>query len=338
MNVEKYILKNARKKGYTIIFPEAGFSDRTIKATKIIVKNKIANVILVGDESSLVMRFKNLKKFSIVNPKSSELTDQLAQKLYECRRDKGLTMQQAKELILDPYYFSAMMVNEGYADGMVGGAEVSTAQNLRPALQIIKAKDGLASSCFIIFGKHKKIKLPIVLADAGLNESPTSQQLTQIAMQTVKTAEDILGIRGRVAFLSYSTKGSANSDMTQKVVTAYQDFVNQNPDIICDGELQLDSALIERVAKIKCPQSPVCGSANILIAPDLNTGNILYKAIQYFGNLKAIGPIVQGLNCPVNDLSRGCSVKDIVLLTAITVLQCEKNKKLKEIKNENIGN
>lgn len=332
MNVEKYILHKAKNKNFTIIFPEAGFSDRIIKATKIISKKKIAKIILVGDESSLVMRFKNLKKFNIVNPKSSELSSQFAQKLYEYRKDKGMTLEQAQELVLDPFYFSAMMVKEGYADGMVGGAEVSTSKNLKPALQIIKAKEGLASSCFVIAGKHKNIKLPIFLTDAGLNENPTSQQLAIIAKQTVDTAKSMLGSDIKVAFLSYSTKGSAESEMTQKVKDAYQTFANTNPEILCDGELQLDSALIERVAKLKCPQSPVAGKANVLVVPDLNAGNILYKCMQYFGGLTAIGPIVQGLNKPVNDLSRGCSIKDIVLLTAVTVLQCENNKNNKENK------
>jgi phosphate acetyltransferase len=184
----------------------------------------------------------------------------------------------------------------------------------------------------VIAGKHKKIKLPIFLTDAGLNENPTSQQLAIIAKQTVDTVRSILGCDVKVAFLSYSTKGSAENELTQKVKDAYQTFANANPEILCDGELQLDSALIERVAKLKCPQSPVAGKANVLIVPDLNVGNTLYKCMQYFGGLTAIGPIVQGLNKPVNDLSRGCSIKDIVLLTAVTVLQCEKNKNNKENK------
>lgn len=333
MNVEKYIIKKAKGKGYTIVFPEAGFSDRIIAAAKIVAKKKIAKVILIGDESSLVMRFKNLKRFSIVNPKSSELTEIFAHKLFEYRKGKGLSFEQAQELVLDPTYFATMMVKEGYADGMVGGAEVSTAQNLKPALQIIKAKDGLASSCFIITGKHKKIKLPLFLTDAGLNEDPSSEQLAVIARQTAQTAKQIIGEDLKVAFLSYSTKQSAKSALTEKVKVAYQNFANQNPDILCDGELQLDSAICENVCKKKCPESPLCGNANVLVVPDLNSGNILYKSIQYFGNLTAIGPIVQGLNNPVNDLSRGCSIKDIVLLTAVTVLQCENMKKNKNKEN-----
>ena len=323
MNIEKYLIKQAKKKNRTIVFPEAAFSDRIIEAAKIITKKKIAKVVLIADESALVMRFKKLKGITIVSPKSSEATPQLAEKLYEYRKHKGMTLEQAKELILDPFYFATMMVKEGLADGMLGGAEVSTAQNLKPALEIIKAKQDIASSFFVFTGKHKSIQLPLFLSDAGLIENPDSETLAKIASQTVSSVYNLFDIEAKVAFLSYSTKGSAKSQLTEKVKSAFNIFANKNPKIICDGELQLDSAIIKSVSQKKCPESILNGEANTLIVPDLNVGNNLYKAMQYFGELKAIGPVVQGLNKPVNDLSRGCKISDIVLLCAVTVLQCE---------------
>ena len=323
MNIEKYIIQCAKRKNRTIVFPEAAFSDRIVEAAKIITKNKIAKVILIADESALSMRFKKLKDVLIVNPKSSSMTQELALKLYEYRKLKGITQEQANQLILDPFYFATMMVKEGLADGMVGGAEVSTARNLKPALEIIKAKNKIASSFFIFTGKHKNIQLPLFLSDAGLMENPSSEQLAEIASQTVNSINTLFQIEPKVAFLSYSTKGSAKSELTERVKQAFNIFANSNPTTTCDGELQLDSALIPYVAKKKCPCSLVAGKANTLIVPDLNVGNILYKSMQYFGGLNAIGPIVQGLNKPVNDLSRGCKIEDIVLLCAVTVLQCE---------------
>ena len=324
MNVEKFLIKEAQKKKKTIVFPEADFSPRIIEATKIILKKKIANVILIGDESSLVLKYGNLKNVQIINPKTSELTKQFADIFYELRKNKGITKEIANEKMLDAFYFSTMLVKEGYADGMVGGAEVSTAKNLKPSLEIIKGKDGLVSSCFLFFGKNKFTKnKPFFLSDAGLIEEPTSQELTKIAKQTVDSAVKFINLIPKVAFLSYSTKGSAQSESINTVRQASEIFVKENPTIIADGELQLDSALIPSVCMKKAPNSIVKGEANVLIVPNINAGNIVYKAIQYFGGLNAIGPIIQGLNKPVNDLSRGCNVKDIVILTAVTAIQCD---------------
>ena len=324
MNVEKFLIKEAQKKKKTIVFPEADFSPRIIEATKIILKKKIANVILIGDESSLVLKYGNLKNVQIINPKTSELTKQFADIFYELRKNKGITKEIANEKMLDAFYFSTMLVKEGYADGMVGGAEVSTAKNLKPSLEIIKGKDGLVSSCFLFFGKNKFTKnKPFFLSDAGLIEEPTSPELTKIAKQTVDSAVKFINLIPKVAFLSYSTKGSAQSESINTVRQASEIFVKENPTIIADGELQLDSALIPSVCIKKAPNSIVKGEANVLIVPNINAGNIVYKAIQYFGGLNAIGPIIQGLNKPVNDLSRGCNVKDIVILTAVTAIQCD---------------
>lgn len=322
MNLKKNLIKQARQKNKTIVFPEAGYSDRIIKAINIILKKQIAKVILIADESQMAIRFKNLKNVTIINPKTSHLSKDLSKKLFEIRRDKGLTQEEADKLVFDPIYFATLLLNEGYADGMVAGAEVPTQEVLRPALRIIKAKDDIASSSMLLFGKHKTVKLPIFLADPAMNPNPTSEQLAKIAFQTTQTLKTLFPeIEPKVAFLSYSTKGSADGEMVEKIKVATEIFKKQFPEIKADGEMQLDSALIEEVAKKKNLLTAVGGQANVLITPDLNVGNIVCKSMQYFGEINAIGPIIQSLNKPVNDLSRGCSVEDIVLLTALTVLQ-----------------
>lgn len=324
---EKKLLKLASKKGKTIVFPEAGFSDRIIEACNIISKKKIANLILIGDESALVLKYKNIKKFKIVNPKTSSLAKEFAEKIYELRKEKGVSLEEAHILAIDPFYFSTMMVREGYADGMVGGAEVSTARNLKPALQLIKTKEDseIVSTAMIMYGKNPVTQnQPFILADCGLNVNPTSSQLCTIAKDCVELNNKLLKQTSKVAFLSYSTKGSAKGEDVEKVVSALDMFQKQNPYILADGEMQLDSAMIPRVTRVKAPNSKFSeGNANILIFPDLNSGNICYKAISYFAKINAIGPICIGLNKPINDLSRGATVKDIVVLTAITALQCE---------------
>lgn len=324
MNIEKLLLKKAKSKFKTIVYPEADFSPRIIEATKTIAKNKIANVILIGDESSLVLKYGNLKGMQVINPKTSELTADFAKSFYNLRKNKGITQEEANDRMLDPFYFATMLVKEGYADGLVGGAEVSTARNLKPALEIIKGKGGLVSSCFMFYGRNKFMKnKPFFLSDAGLVENPTSEGLAEIAEQTVKSANSFIGLNPKLAFLSYSTKGSAKGESIDKVRKGYELFKENNSSIFADGELQLDAALVPSVAKRKAPDSEVGGKANILIVPDINAGNIVYKAIQYFGGLNAIGPITQGFNKPINDLSRGCNVKDIIILTAITAIQCD---------------
>ena len=311
MNIEKLIINKAKSRVRTIVFPEADFSPRIIEASKIIIKKQIAKVILIGDESALTLKYGELLGAQIINPKTSDLTHEFAETFYKLRQDKGISKDEAEKTMLDPIYFATMLVHKGYADGMVGGAEVSTSQNLKPALQIIKGKNGLVSSCFMFYGKNKFTKgKPFFLSDAGLVENPIS-------------ASSLIGLEPKIAFLSYSTKGSAKGESIDTVRSASEIFKMQNKNVIADGELQLDSAVVPSVCIRKAPNSEVKGEANILIVPDINAGNIVYKAIQYYGGLNAIGPITQGFKKPVNDLSRGCTVKDIVMLTAITVLQCE---------------
>lgn len=325
---EKELYKKAKKLQKTIVFPEAGFSDRILQAVKYIQKKKIAKPILIGDESALILRDKDMADFQIINPQTFQAKDQLAQKLYLKRKDKGMTLEQAQELVLDPYYFATLLVDSGLADGMVGGAESSTARTIKPALQIIKAakKGGVVSSCFLMFGDNKFLNgKSLIMSDCGLNMNPTEDELSQIAIQSVETYRNIGLSSPKVAFLSFSTHGSAENETTIKMQNAYKKF--KKCGVPCDGEIQFDAAMVKNVARHKCPESPINGNANILIFPDLNSGNICYKAMQYLGGIKAVGPILQGLKKPINDLSRGCSVEDIITVTAITALQANKEEK-----------
>ncbi len=324
----KDIYKRAKQLQKTIVFPEAGFSDRTIEAVKYIQKKGIAKPVLIGDESALVLRDKNLSKFQIINPNTFQGIDELAKCLYNKRKEKGMTEEEANKLAKDPYYFATLLVELGYADGMIAGAEASTANTVRPALQVIKAKKkgGMVSSCFVMFGDNKFLgDKCLILSDCGVIKHPDENELYEIACQSVETYR-CLGLDDpKVAFLSFSSKGSAEDESLLPIRKAYEKF--KKTGIPCDGELQFDSAMVEKVAKQKCPDSPLKGDANILIFPDLNSGNICDKAMQSLGGVNAIGPILQGLKKPVNDLSRGCSVEDIVMLTAITALQAKKEEK-----------
>lgn len=331
-NTEK-LFKRAKQLKKTIVFPEAGFSDRTLEAAKYLKKKKIVDVLLVGDDSALVIMDKSLANFKIANPKTSPLREKFVKLLLTKRKDKGLTREEAEQLVLDPYYFGALLVESGYADGMVAGAEEATAKTLKPALQIIGTlkKNEKVSGVIVLYGKNKFLKdKTLLLSDCGVIPNPTEKDLVNIANQTVDTF-NMLGLKEpKLAFLSYSTKGSANGELIEKVQNAVKNFKR---DIVFDGECQLDCALVPNICEHKAPNSKLKGDANILIFPDLNSGNITYKAMQYIAGLKAIGPIVQGLKKPVNDLSRGCTVEDIVIVSAITALQSEQ----KEKKNEDIS-
>ena len=324
----KELYKKAKQLQKTIVFPEAGFSVRTLEAVKYIQKKGIAKPFLIGDESALILRDKSLADFQIINPQTFAGREELVKRLYQKRKDKGLTMEEAEKLVLDPYYFATLLVDSGYADGMVAGAEAPTAQTIKPALQIIKSakKGGVVSSCFLMFGDNKFLNnKALILSDCGLNINPNEEELNQIALQSVETYRSLGLSSPKVAFLSFSTHGSAQDESTIKMQNAYKKF--KRCGVPCDGELQFDSAMVEKVANQKCPNSPLKGDANILIFPDLNSGNICYKAMQYMGGVNAIGPILQGLKRPVNDLSRGCSVEDIITVTAITALQANKEEK-----------
>ena len=325
----KKILKLAQKKTRTIVFPEVSFSDRTFEAVRYLRKKGIVKPLLVGDASALILRDKHFEDFEIVNPVTFPNRDKLVKALYEKRKEKGMTMEQADELEKDPYYFATLLVECGYADGMVAGAECSTATAIRPALQIIKAKkkNELVSSCTLICGKNKFTEgKPLVLTDCGLIEKPDSETLANIASHAVRFAE-LFEIKPKVAFLSHSTKGSGKGEDVDRVRAGFEKFKKKEKDVVCDGEIQLDAAVVPRVTRVKCQDSPLKGQANVLVFPDVQSGNLCYKTMQYYGRLTAVGPILMGLKKPVNDLSRGCTIEDIIIVSAVTALQCEDKEK-----------
>lgn len=325
MNVIKYLINKAKSNKKTIIFPESGFSERIVTAGKIIAKKGIANVVFVGDESALSLRIKDkdLKNIAIYNPKTCNFLDSLVEIVVEKRKHKGVTQEDAKKLLEDPIYFAVTLVEAGYADGMVCGAEVSTANTLRPALQIIKSKEGIVSSYFLFVGKNNVTDSTFMMGDCAVIENPTFEEQTAIAELMLEENKNLGLFDPRFAFLSYSTKGSAKSENITKVQEAYKLFKKRNPNVYVVGEVQLDASIKESVAKTKMPNEKFMGPANMFVMPNIEAGNIGYKLVQYFGGIQAIGPITMGFNKPVNDLSRGCTVDDIILVTAITSLQCK---------------
>lgn len=324
MNSLKSILAEAKKRDKVIVFPEAGFSDRIIKAAEFLNSKKIAKVVLLGDESALVLRYKNLKGMTIINPRTSDIGDELVKVLYQKRKSKGMTVEEAENLVSDPIVFGALLVETGFADCMVAGAETTSSKVIKTALQIVgvKNKGEIASSFILIQGKNKYMPKggELLLADVGLNINPTAEEIAIIASQTARSAESLFKIAPKVALLSYSTNGSAGGESAEKMRDAAKILKAENHNFVVDGEMQLDSALIPNVCKLKYPNSNIQGDANVLIFPDLQSGNIAYKAIERFGNLRAVGPIIQGLNKPINDLSRGASVEDIIFTSALTIL------------------
>ena len=313
----------AKKLNKTIVFPEAT-DDRILQAVVVIEKEKIAKPVLIGDRVEIdkaAHKFGvNVSHIQVYDPKHDVRYEQFSKKLYELRKKKGLTLDEAKKLILEPIYFGTMMVEEGLADGLISGAEHTTAHTLKPALQIIKTRPGLtlASSFFLIVHPHRTM----LYADCGFVVNPTSEELAEIAIETAESAK-FFGIEPKIAMLSFSTKGSAQHPDVDKVVKATQIAKKKRPDLLLDGELQVDAAIVPDVCKRKCPDCGLKGQANVLIFPDLDAGNIAYKLTQRLAGDEAIGPIIQGLNKPVNDLSRGCSVQDVVSLAAITAVQAK---------------
>ena len=320
----------AKKDIKTIVLPEAE-DIRVMKAANTVANEKYANVILVGNEDNVLAKAKenniDLTDVKIVNPKTSEKTETYANELYELRKAKGMTLEDAQKLVLDEVYFGMMMVKLGDADGLVSGAAHSTSDTLRPALQILKTAPGtkLVSAFFVMVVPNCDYSDDgvYVFGDCGLNENPNSEQLAEIAVSSSKSYEALVGKEAKVAMLSYSTKGSAHSELTDKVIEATKILNETHPEIKADGELQLDAAIVESVAKSKAPGSTTAGNANVLIFPDLNAGNIGYKLTQRFGKAEAYGPLCQGIAKPVNDLSRGCSAEDIAGVVAITAVQAQ---------------
>lgn len=326
------IKQKAKREIKTIVLPEGG-DLRVLKAVDTILKEKFANIILIGDEKE-VTKLANennldINGVKIINPNNFEKYEEYAVALCELRKAKGMTLEQAKELLLNETYLGMMIVKQGYADGLVSGACHSTADTLRPALQILKTAPNttLVSSFFIIvvpnciYGENGVF----VFSDCGLVKNPNSDELSEIAISSSKSFEQLVGTPAKVAMLSYSTHGSADSEEVQKVVEATKLLKEKMPDLMCDGELQLDAAIIPEVARSKAKESNVAGYANTLIFPDLNAGNIGYKLVQRLAKAEAYGPMCQGIAKPVNDLSRGCSSEDIVGVVAITCVQAQEN-------------
>ncbi len=322
------IKRKARALKKRVVLPE-GTEERTIKAAEIISKEGIADVILLGSVSEIKEKAKgqDLSGVTIIDVNESGKLESYAQEFYEMRKHKGITPKDAKKTIADPMFYSCMMVKKGDADGMVAGAINSTANTLRPALQIIKTLPGISvvSSCFIMELKSNDYGHDGVLmfGDCAVNPNPDENELAAIAISTAKTGAQLTGMTPKVAMLSFSTKGSAKHELVDKVVKATQIVKKNAPELMVDGELQADAALVESVGLLKSPGSPVAGKANVLIFPDLQSGNIGYKLVQRLAGAEAIGPVCQGFAAPVNDLSRGCSVEDIVSVVAITAVQAQ---------------
>lgn len=326
-------MKNLAKSNVKkIVLPE-GDEERTLKAAEIIHSEKIAELILVGSKDVIEANAKafgvNLEGIRIEDPATSEKTKTYAEGLYELRKNKGVTLEAAEKIVLDPMYFGTMMVKLDDAQGMVSGAVHTTGDLLRPGLQIIKTKPGInvVSSFFIMLLKDKTYGTEgqMLFADCAVNPNPNADELAAIAIATADSAKNLLQLEPKVAMLSFSTMGSAKSELVDKVVNATRTAKALRPDLAIDGELQLDAAIVESVGAQKAPNSPVAGKANVLVFPDLQAGNIGYKLVQRLAGAEAIGPVCQGFAKPINDLSRGCSVEDIVNVVAITAVQAQNN-------------
>lgn len=324
----EYGLSNiAKQNKQNIVLPESG-DDRILRAAEILLNKDLVNITLLGTEQNIKNRSKllgiDISKANIIDPKISHLSKTFANELYELRKHKGLTKEGAYELIIEnPNYFGTMMVKTGCANGMVSGAAHTTADTVRPALQIIKTTKGIdiVSSLFFMCLETKVL----IYADCAINQNPNENELAQIAVSSAKTAKEF-GITPKVAMLSYSTGDSGSGEDVQKVIKATNILKSTHIDFDVEGPIQYDAAIDKEVALKKLPDSKVAGVANVLIFPDLNTGNNTYKAVQRSSGAVAIGPILQGLNKPVNDLSRGCTVKDIVNTVIITAIQAQQTK------------
>ena len=330
MSFIEEIKQRAKTQIKTIVLPEAT-DIRILKAAETVKQEGYAKTILIGDEEQVRKIAKqntiDIEGIEIIDPLKSEKTQEYAQKLFELRKAKGMTEEQAQKLVLDPVYFGMMMVKNEDADGLVSGACHSTSDTLRPALQILKTAPNtkLVSAFFVIvvpnceYGSNGTF----IFADSGLNEEPNSDALSEIAISSSKSFEQLVGEKAKVAMLSYSTYGSAHSASTEKVIEATKLVREKAPEILVDGELQLDAAIIPEVAEFKAKGSPLKGEANVLVFPDLGAGNIGYKLAQRLAKAEAYGPLCQGIAKPVNDLSRGCSASDVAGVIAITAVQAQ---------------
>jgi phosphate acetyltransferase len=325
MKVLNDIISNAKKAKKRIVLPE-GLEPRMLRAADIILRDGIARLILLGNPDQIRSEAEklgaNISQATLVDPKTDPRREKYAAMMTEIRKSKGLTTEEALHLLDDPLYFAPIMIKAGDADGELAGSINATGDVLRPAFQYIKTLPGVSvvSGAFLMFTNDPNIGHEgiLVFADCAVMPDPDERQLAEIAITTAQTAKAIIGLEPRVAMLSFSTKGSASHDMVDKVVKATKLAMEMAPDLKIEGELQVDAALVKEVAQLKAPGSEVAGRANILIFPSLESGNIGYKLVQRLARAEAIGPVLQGMAAPINDLSRGCSVTDIVNMVAIT--------------------
>lgn len=336
MSLMKAIRENAQKVNMCIVLPE-GTEERTLKAADFILKEKLARIILIGNKADIQTKagawgLQFISQARIIDPLDNPDKERYAKILFEIRKSKGLTWDEALRLSEDPLYLATLLIKAGEADGEVAGAMNATGNVLRPAFQVVKTLPGISvvSGAFLMIFKDNPY-VPgniLVFADCAVHPDPTAAELAEIAISTALTAKVIAGLEPRVAMLSFSTKGSARHELCDKVIEATRIAREKAPWLQIDGELQADAAIVESVSMLKAPGSPVAGKANVLVFPSLETGNIAYKLVQRLSGAEAIGPILQGMAAPINDLSRGCSVSDIVNLVAITANQAANMKNI----------
>lgn len=335
MKLINEIIERAKANKQRIVLPE-GTEERTIKAADQLISDQIAHIILIGDpkkikELSEKFNLKSIDKAEIIDPKNYAKKETYANLLFELRKAKGMTIEQASAFAENPLYIGCLMIKNGDADGEIAGAQNTTGDVLRPALQIIKTAPGISvvSGAFLMFTKKKEYGKDglLVFADCAVTPDPTASQLAEIAVSTGHTARTLVGEEPQVAILSFSSKGSAKHPMVDKVIEATELAKKIDPSLKLDGELQADAALVPSIGQSKAPNSEVAGKANVLVFPSLEVGNIAYKLVQRLGDAEAVGPILQGMAAPVNDLSRGCSVDDIYKMVVIASNQAIAAKK-----------
>lgn len=322
-------VQRAKANKQRIVLPE-GLEPRTLQAADRIIADGIAHIILLGNPAEIQAKaaelgLKHIDQAEIIDPQNHARREAYRDLLMELRKAKGMTREQADELVVNPLYLACLMIKSGDADGEVAGAHNTTGNVLRPALQLIKTRPGLkvVSGAFLIFSPLKEYGENgfFIFADCAVTPNPDSNELAQIAIASADTARSIGDMEPRIALLSYSTKGSAKSEMIDKVTEAYKIAKEMAPDLLIDGELQADAAIVSKIAELKAPESPVAGKANVLVFPNLEVGNVAYKLVERLGRATAVGPILQGMAAPVNDLSRGCSVDDVYNVITITCNQ-----------------